>query len=89
MGLIANAFSLFCNVLVIIILAEAVMSWFVRPGDRAYSIFLSVRRLTEPILRPFRSLLGRIGFGGMGMDFSPILAIIVIGMIQRLIVSLF
>lgn len=87
MLILAKAINIFCEILVIMILAQAVMSWFVRPGDRVYSLYLSLRRLTEPMLQPFRRLMGRFGMS-MGIDFSPIAAIIVISLIQRLAIAL-
>lgn len=87
MTILAYAVNLFCEVLIFLIIAEAIMSWFIRPGDRAYAIFAFVRRLTEPILRPFRSIMGRFTMS-IGIDFSPVLAIIVISVVNRLLIRL-
>lgn len=42
--------------------------------------------ITEPILRPFRRF--QIGGGGFAMDFSPILAIIVLNIVRSIILSI-
>lgn len=85
--MLVYAVGLFGQILIYLIIAEAVMSWFVRPGDRVYPFFLSIRRLTDPLLRPFRTLMGRFSMN-MGIDFSPVLAIIAISMIQGILIKL-
>ncbi|MGI6752272.1 MAG: YggT family protein [Anaerovoracaceae bacterium] len=86
--MLSLAIGLFGQILIYMIIAEAIMSWFVRPGDRVYPFFLSLRRLTEPLMRPFRNLMGRFGMS-MGIDFSPIFAIIAISMIQGILIKMF
>lgn len=85
MQLIITAVSFFCEILIYLIIARAIMSWFSRPGDRSYGIFRFLCQLTDPILNPCRKVTGRFG-GGMGMDFSPILAIFLIWLVQWLVV---
>jgi YggT family protein len=77
----------FLQVIVYLILGRAIMSWFIRPGDRLYPLYLAVIRITEPILSPFRNLTSRF-MGGSGMDFSPMLAIFAIIFIQRALTKL-
>jgi len=44
--------------------------------------------MTEPVLAPCRAILDKLGLG-MGMfDFSPILALILLNMLQRLIYAI-
>lgn len=87
MGMLISAIALFCRVLVFIIIAGAVMSWFIRPGDRLYSLYLFVQRLSDPILAPCRKLMGRFG-AGMGIDFSPVIAILLIEIVGGLLIRL-
>lgn len=77
----------FLQVIVYLILGRAIMSWFIRPGDRLYPLYMGVIRITEPILSPFRNLTSRFT-GSMGMDFSPMLAIFAIIFIQRALTKL-
>ena len=66
-----------------LIFVYILMSWFPLPG------FLSELRgvigtFTEPYLSVFRKLIPSFS----GLDFSPIIAIIVLGFIQRFVVGL-
>ena len=79
----------FGNVIITLIcLLQAIMSWFVSampPGViRFYNLLAS---LTEPFVRPFRKLTARFAYS-MGIDFSPLIAIIAIQLICRLIAVL-
>ncbi len=67
----------------LLILIRVVLSFF--PTLQTSKISYFIYQMTEPILAPFRSILDKLGLG-MGMiDFSPILAIILINMLRRLI----
>ena len=68
-----------------IIIVAALISW-VNPNP--YNpIVQFLRRITEPVLRPVRRLLARYQ---TGMDFSPVVVILIILFVQRVILpSLF
>ena len=68
-----------------IIIAAALISW-VSPNP--YNpIVQFLHRVTEPVLRPIRRMLGRYQ---TGIDFSPLIAIIIIQFVQRVVLpSLF
>lgn len=68
-----------------LVIIAAVISW-VNPDPRN-SIVQFLYRSTEPLLRPFRRLLppGRTG----GIDFSPLLVILVIIFLRTLLARLF
>ena len=68
-----------------IIIAAALISW-VSPNP--YNpIVQFLHRVTEPVLRPIRRVLGRYH---TGIDFSPLIAIIIIQFVQRVVLpSLF
>lgn len=82
---IAKVISGFGDVIITLICLQAIMSWFVSAlppgGMRFYNLLAS---LTEPFIRPFRRLTARFAYS-MGIDFSPLIAIIVIQMVCRLI----
>ena len=63
-----------------LIIIRAVMSWFVNPFSRN-PIVEAVRRITDPILRPFSQMVPIVG----GLDLSPLLAFFAITLIQLLI----
>jgi len=65
-----------------IIIAQAVLSW-VNP-DPYNPIVRFLYRVTEPVLAPIRRLLPT---RGMGIDFSPLIAILVIYFLQMFLVK--
>ena len=68
-------------ILYISIFARAVMSWF--PVSPSNPIYVFVYQVTEPILAPLRRYIPRIGM----IDITPMVAIIVLVVIQALISS--
>ena len=63
-----------------IIIAAALISW-VSPDP--YNPFVQfLRRATEPVLRPIRRLLSPYQ---AGLDFSPLVAILIIQFVERVI----
>jgi YggT family protein len=75
------------NLYIFILIVSALLSWF--PSTSAGGGLSSVRRvlftLTEPVLRPIRAILPRPQVGGVGIDFSVLVAIIGLGIINTLI----
>ncbi|MDD2397336.1 MAG: YggT family protein [Tissierellia bacterium] len=70
----------------LLILIRVVLSFF--PTLQTSKISYFIYQMTEPILAPFRSILDKLGLG-MGMiDFSPILAIIFLNILQRLVYAI-
>ncbi len=65
-----------------LLLARVILSW-VNASDANPWVRLLVR-LTEPFLAPFRALIPSFG----GMDFSPIVAFLVLSMLQRVLIRL-
>jgi YggT family protein len=64
----------------LLILVRVTLSWF--PGiDPWDPLVRFLRAVVDPVLRPFRAILPTFG----GIDFSPILAIIVLSWLSRLI----
>lgn len=71
-----------------LLIAAAVLSWLVafnvvnvrNPVVQSVGEFLY--RITEPLLRPIRSMLPSMG----GLDISPVILILIIILIERLIV---
>lgn len=77
------------NLYTYVILACAVLSWFVKPYNRLY-VFL--RSICEPVVAPFRALSAKLMPRGMMFDISSLLAYfalqIVISILQRLLYML-
>ena len=67
---------------VILIIGRILLSWFpISPGSPLESIDTILRMLTEPILGPLRRALPPVRLGGMGLDLSPMIVILVIQII--------
>ena len=66
----------------ILLIANALISF--APLDPWHPVRRTLNQLSEPILRPFRGLIPPIG----GLDFSPILALIVIQIIGIILTAL-
>jgi YggT family protein len=77
---IAQAISTILYIETLLILARVALSWF--PGiDPWNPLVRFLRAVVDPVLRPFRRILPTFG----GIDFSPLLAIIVLGWLSRLV----
>lgn len=68
---------LLVNIYFFALLAMIIVSW-VAPGSQNPALYL-LHQITEPVMAPVRKLLPAMG----GMDFSPIILFILIGVIQR------
>ena len=69
------------TVLYVAILGRVIISWL--PISSENPIVVMLYQVTEPILGPIRAILPRMGM----LDLSPIVAILLIGLIQRVLVS--
>lgn len=70
------------TVLAFAIIIRALMSWFM-PGDGS-GIMRVLFDITEPVLAPIRRVLPPVG----GIDFSPIVGIVLVQLIGALLVDL-
>jgi YggT family protein len=70
----------------LILFVRVAASWFPPPtspmGERFVSILWS---LTEPVLRPFRSLFPPVRMGGMALDLSALAPFIIISILRGVI----
>ncbi|RJX29046.1 MAG: YggT family protein [Dethiobacter sp.] len=84
--------NVFFEIVRYLILIRIIFSFFpVNPygSPLIFNIVQFIRQLTEPFLAPFRSLVPPLRVGGGGyIDLSPILAIIVLGLVHRLLLGL-
>ena len=67
----------------LLILIRIILSWV--PHDPTNPLIYKLHTITDPFLDLFRPL--PLQFGGI--DFSPIVALLVLGMIERVIFSIF
>lgn len=83
--IIRYAFGWLIQIIEFLILIRVILSWL--PLDRSNVIISAIYTLTEPILGPIRNLLFKSPLGGSGMmlDFSPLIAFIILRIISNLI----
>lgn len=69
------------------ILARVIISWLPVPRDN--QLIRLLYQITEPILAPIRGMIERSSMGrNMMIDFSPIIAFLLIGVIRNILVRL-
>lgn len=66
-----------------LIIARALMSWFVSPTS-SNPIVDAIRRITDPILRPVRDVVPDFG----GVDVSPLVAFFGLYLLQQVVVRM-
>jgi YggT family protein len=72
-----------------LIVARALMSWLhPRPGTGLYRVNAVLVQVTEPYLGPFRRLIPVARIGGTGVDFSAVVALIVLFIVLEVLVRL-
>ncbi len=83
---VSDLFGVYIALILIYILTNLVFAFGLRPGySRALDVVLQfLREVCEPYLRIFRRLIPGMGM----MDFSPIIGIIVLGVISSIVVGL-
>lgn len=53
-----------------------ILSWFpTEPGTALETAYSFLRRITDPVLMPIRRVMPSVGFGGMRLDLSPMVAV--------------
>ena len=63
---------------VVVLIVRALLSWFpVRPGSPLVPVQRALAVVTEPVLRPIRRILPPVRAGGMAIDLSILLVILV------------
>lgn len=69
----------------LVLFARIIMSW-IRPSPTsgvARGLFELVYDVTEPVLRPIRGMLPPLRLGMVGLDLSPIIIFIALGILTR------
>lgn len=69
----------------LLIVIYIIMSWFpIREGSFVYDIGMVLRQVCEPWLGLFRRIIPPLGM----IDFSPVIAILVLNLIPRLVTGI-
>jgi YggT family protein len=80
-GYLVSFVMLFVQVLSYAIIGRVIMSWVDQPGTMRVTVIL--HDITEPVLGPLRSVLPSFG----GLDFTPIVAMLLLQVLENLIRS--
>jgi YggT family protein len=72
-----------------LIVARSLLSWVSpRPGGVLARIDRLLASITEPYLAPFRRLVPQARVGGAGLDFSPVVALVVLLVAMQVVARL-
>jgi len=88
LALIYRSVDVFFNILYLLLLIRVILSWVGRgiPYNSRWRGFITfVYSITEPILRPIRQVLPT---SGMGIDFSPIVAFLLLSLVRNIILNI-
>lgn len=87
-GLLISAIGYLVDFIRIVILIRVVLSWV--PMSRGNAFSRIVYTLSEPILAPIRRLIynSPLGRGGLFIDFSPYIAIILMQFLKIILITL-
>lgn len=78
MSQILNIIAYIVEAYVVLLIVRALLSWFpARPGSFVLEITRVLDIFTEPVLRPIRRVLPPLRAGGMGIDLSILVVVIV------------
>lgn len=86
MGVLERSLVYFINVFQYMIIARAILSWFIR--DYSNPIMMFLRQVTEPIISPVRDFMHRVGIGGTMMDFSTLATYFLLEFLKIIIMSI-
>ena len=79
---IINFFQLLITVLMLLVIARVIVSWVAPSGGGGMVAF--IYQATEPLLAPIRRLVPPSG----GLDWAPLIAMLVLGLLLRVVVRL-
>jgi len=80
-GLLIQIIDFICRFLIILVIVDVVLSYFMSPY---HPVRMTVARIVEPLLAPIRRVIPPVQM----IDFSPIILIILIQVIDSLLGSL-
>ncbi|HEY8892507.1 MAG TPA: YggT family protein [Clostridium sp.] len=80
-----NLFNIIFNVLEFSIFIEVILSWVY--AGRTNQYIEIVHKISAPLLQPGRKIQERY-FGNMMVDFSPIIALVIIMVLRRVVYSI-
>jgi YggT family protein len=85
-SMLISAIIWFLKLVELLIFVDAIMSWFIRP--RSNSLSRSIGTVVDPILAPCSKLQRKV-LPNSPVDFSPLIAILVIEFVRSFISTIF
>lgn len=84
---VINALDSLFRIMEFMIVANAILSWFpmMMQNPTLMKIAAMINSLTEPLLKPIRKLMSKTSIGSMPIDISPIIAILLLGVLQNIL----
>jgi YggT family protein len=79
---IVNFLELLVSALMLLVIARVIVSWLAPSGGGGLVAF--IYQATEPILAPIRRVVPPSG----GLDWAPLIAMLVLGLLLRLVANL-
>lgn len=68
------------------VFVRIVLSWFPAPSDGALaSVTNALGAVTDPVLNPVRAMLPPVRMGGMGLDLSPMVVLLLGSLLLRIL----
>ena len=89
-GEVGSYVSALFTVYIVLIFARILISWIPRPpvSGPAGAIIEFLRQVTDPYLNIFRRFIPPVGGGGMALDLSPIIGVVLLFLLQGIVVGL-
>ena len=92
MTIFLYAFNLLCKIVIGMLFAQAILSWFINPystnrNGALARIYFMLTQITEPLVRPARKLLSRFRTGPV--DFSLFLTMLFIIILEKIVIRIF
>ena len=82
MNIVLSAINIFLSLLEYSVILECLCSWL--PQTQNSGILAAFRKINGPFVNPFRKLMDKIA-PGLPLDFSPLLLIVIIGVIKYIL----
>ncbi len=82
MFLVAEFIHVVAQILILLVIVSAILSWFMSPF---HPVRQALDRIIEPMLAPIRRVVPTAG----GLDFSPLILIVLIGLIDQVLTNIF
>ncbi|MDD5923023.1 MAG: YggT family protein [Eubacteriales bacterium] len=88
--ILIHAVALLANILILFLCLRAVLSWFavMNPYSRVGSVYRWLVNFTEPLVKPSRALIAKLGINTGMFDFSVLLTFFLIEIAERVIIRL-